>query len=78
MIASSTQKRLADSKVVIHDPTRAEVDVSFGLRMRHARRLVALMVAMFRRRLSCPCASFPCLRIVKVFHLGTALVVERI
>ena len=79
IVASSNFKCLADSKVVIFDPTRAEFYASFGLRMGHARRLVALVVAIFGWRLwrlSSRRADFPCLRFVKVLHLGVALVVE--
>ena len=67
--ARGTCKCLADSKVVIFDPTRAEVDVPFGLRMGHSRRLVALVVALFGWRLRSPCrlrADFPFSRFVEV------------
>ena len=78
IIASGTCKCLADSKVVIFGPTRAEVDVPFGLRMGHSRRLVALVVALFGWRLRTPCrrrADFPFLRFVEVLYLSVTLVI---
>lgn len=79
MIATSTLEDLADSKVVIFDLMRAEIDVSFGLRMRHARRLVALVVAMFGwrlLRLPSRCTRFPCWGIVEVFYLSVVIITE--
>lgn len=64
---------------MILDSSRAVIDVSFGLRVRHARRFVTLMVAIPRWRLwrlSIPCANFPRLGFVKIFHLSVALIVE--
>ena len=81
IIASNTLESLADSKIVVFGRMKAKVNVSFGLRMRHARRFVALVVPMFRWRLwslSRSCANFPRLRIIKIFHLSVALVGERI
>ena len=79
MIASSTLESLADSKVVVFDGARTEVYISFGLRMRHARRLVAFVLVIFwwrLWRLSSSCANFPWLRIVEICHLSVALVVK--
>ena len=79
IVASSDLKSLANSKIVILNPTRAEIDVAFRLRMRHTRRFVALMVAIFGWRvwrLSISRANFPSWRIVKIFHLSKTLVVE--
>ena len=47
--------------------------------MRHARRFVTLVVAKFGWRLwrlASSCANSPWLRIVEVFHLSIAVVVE--
>ena len=63
---------------MIFDPTRAEVDVPFGLRMGHSRRFVALVVALFGWRLRRPCrrcADFPFLRFVEVLYLSVSLVI---
>lgn len=80
-IASSNFESLADSKVAVFDPTRAEVEIPFGLRMRHARRFMALVVPIFGWRLwrfSGSRVNFPCMRIIEVFQLSVTLVVERI